>query len=267
MVLSATLDFILDAINTNEKTSEGFGKNIRGRIDIRNSASVSDGKYVLRNELADVLSAKYLGMNLFEKLCSDVPPEMPPIAKEYQKKPPCFTRLLALLVRDYRNKLRNPMGFLLAMVAAILIAAILGSLYFLMPVSAVSSKTTGIAFATYISLFFANFSMKRLPLERRIWLRDHDIHLYNSLEYYVSIFLSELPKDVFGAILFSSVIYWMMGLTASASAFLVFIGVSIATFMAASAFGNVLGAVSPSATLVGTLFGACQLFIVMTNGV
>jgi hypothetical protein len=78
-----------------------------------------------------------------------------------------------------------------------------------------------------------------------------------STRYYVSVVVSEMPKDLVSGVLFASVCYWMMGLLPMATNFFVFVGICCMTFLVASALGNFLGAFCPGASVVGALFGAC----------
>jgi ABC-type multidrug transport system ATPase subunit len=106
------MDYVLDLINTNEADITGFGKDIR-KNQTRKSVgkNVEKSDLIMREDLADMLGVQYLALNLYDKMFADLPSVMPPIVVEFQQRSNFGRRLFALLVRDFRNKFRNPWVF------------------------------------------------------------------------------------------------------------------------------------------------------------
>jgi len=118
----------------------------------------------------------------------------------------------------------------------------------------------------YLSTFFSGFALNLLPNERRIWLRDYDVHLYYSLEYFLSVVLCELPKDILSASIFSTICYFLMGFAADAGKFFLFLAVNVLNAIVLSGLCSILGAIAPSGLLAAIVFGIVLLFVTLTNG-
>ena len=72
--------------------------------------------------------------------------------------------------------------------------------------------------------------------------------MYSVTNYFLGKFLSTLPLDVFFPVLFSLVVYWMVGLNmTTASAFFLFLLAVLSITLCASSMGLLLGCMLPNA--------------------
>eukprot|EP00128_Syssomonas_multiformis_P012306 Colp12_sorted_trinity150504_noHs@9986 len=67
------------------------------------------------------------------------------------------------------------------------------------------------------------------PLERSVVLRERASGTYRVSPYFVGKIISELPRTLFFTMLFTIIMYWMVGLRATASAFFLFWAIQLLT--------------------------------------
>jgi len=71
--------------------------------------------------------------------------------------------------------------------------------------------------------------------------------MYSVVNYYLGKFLSALPLDIFFPIVFSLMMYWMVGLHSSAASFFLFLLAVFSLVMCATSLGLLLGCMLPNA--------------------
>ena len=76
---------------------------------------------------------------------------------------------------------------------------------------------------------------------------------YRLSSYYMAKFLSELPFNIIGPLIFSTVSYWIVGLRPDLWNFLIFIGLCILEAICAVALGIVVSAISPDVPTASAL--------------
>lgn len=294
------LDYVLDVINTNEAADELLGKNnnkepgmeqksqsfaqvIRGNSMINTVGSQAsllkerkkdslDGvelaplPHISRKDLAKHLSEEYRKYGLFEELCAMDPTSMPALDTASTEGSSSFTRLNALLKREFTQKLRNPEVTLTQVAGAIVLSTIIGSIYYLMSPTQVFNKTAGISFASLMVIFLVFHIILLFPVERQIWLRDRDNGLYRSLEYYWSVVIAGMPGDLISSFVLSTILYWMYGLLPNVGNYFTWVGFFFIIINCGSSIMYCFSAIAPSPSVANSLVSVILLFVMIFNG-
>jgi ABC-type multidrug transport system ATPase subunit/ABC-type multidrug transport system permease subunit len=281
------LDFVLDVINTNDseialgmesQASHSFAEIMRSASKLRQKQPIisTDGALetkirhldVDRKQLAHMLSCEYRKFGLFEKLCCDDPDmlTLPSIQTSAQQGSSVSTRLVALLHREFTQKLRNPEVHFTQVGGATILGLVMGSIYYQLSPTQVFDKTAALSFGALMCMFMVFHLILLFPVERNIWLRDRDNGLYTSGEYYASIVLAGMPGDIISCFILSSILYWMFGLQPSATHFFTFLGFMVLTICCANSMMLLGGAIAPSPSVATSLVSLILLFVMLFNG-
>ncbi|CAJ0582472.1 unnamed protein product, partial [Mesorhabditis spiculigera] len=116
---------------------------------------------------------------------------------------------------------------------------------------------------TYSTLFGI---LTFLPGDFPLVVREYHDGLYSVGAYYISRALSYVPLFTLDGVMMMTISYWMIGLNASISQFLLCIGISILIEQSASAFGVMLSTISPSYPVAVSLAGPLLTLLSLTGG-
>ena len=92
-----------------------------------------------------------------------------------------------------------------------------------------------------------------LALQRAVMRRERSGGLYRTSSFFLSKWLVEIPSNVLQKVPFFVILYWMVGLRASAGAFFIFLGVNCLHTIVAVCLGLFIGGLSPSLDLSNIL--------------
>ncbi|CEF66619.1 ATP-binding cassette sub-family G member 2 [Strongyloides ratti] len=159
-------------------------------------------------------------------------------------------QMIALIKRSFLVTLREPMLLKVRLFQSILIAVILGLVYFQTPVKqATVMNINGVLFQAVSNLnFMFQFVIVYIMCdELPIFLREHHSSLYRVDTYFLAKNIADIPQFILYPVTFSVILYWMVGLYSNIWTFLIFIitgtlvtnvAISIG-YMAACLFRNV----------------------------
>lgn len=174
-----------------------------------------------------------------------------------------LARMSVLLVRAYKNSLRNPMILGFNIMQNIVISLILDLCYGRLGYDqkGVLNREGVIFFcATHFVLSAAQVSAMTFPIERPIVLKEYKEGLYGIVEYFVAKFISELPSQIVGVFIFISILYFSVDLNQeSPDKYIILVCICILMNLCGSAYGKLGGAVSKdvqAATIWGPTIAA-----------
>uniref|UniRef100_A0A0K0E6J2 ABC transporter domain-containing protein n=1 Tax=Strongyloides stercoralis TaxID=6248 RepID=A0A0K0E6J2_STRER len=159
-------------------------------------------------------------------------------------------QMSALIKRSFLVTLREPMLLKVRLFQSILIALILGTVYFQTPVTqATVMNINGVLFQAVSNLnFMFQFVIVYIMCdELPIFLREHHSSLYRVDTYFLARNIADIPQFILYPLTFSTILYWMVGLYSNIWTFLIFVitgtlvtnvAISIG-YMAACLFRNV----------------------------
>lgn len=159
-------------------------------------------------------------------------------------------QLVLLTARAWRMNIRDPVSTVGRLAQTLFFAILLGIFYFdIDNNSAGVQDRNGAMFMMAINAVFLSVmnGVAAFPPERAIFLMEQSNDTYNSHMYFLAKTIAETPTQLFFPVLYSLVVYWLIGLTATASAFFVFILVIIMTSKCSYSFGLLATAFFPTA--------------------
>lgn len=179
-----------------------------------------------------------------------------------------FTEFGLLLSRSWRQQSRDHIPQIITVVQTVVIGFFLAALYSNMKNSStpVQDETGILFFICIFSAFGAMFgALNSFPMERSVVNRERASKMYHVLPYYLARFICDVPLRVGQGLLFGVIIYWIVGLNPSASAFFIFVCILIVEGLAAQGLGiavsagarneKVALAIAPAVTVILILFG------------
>ncbi|GAA6042344.1 hypothetical protein JCM8097_003859 [Rhodosporidiobolus ruineniae] len=129
---------------------------------------------------------------------------------------------------------------------SLVIALITGSVFYQLPTTAAGAFTRG--GALFIGIIFNGFeAFVALPHEmtgRPVTWKHGSYALYRPSATTLAVMLADLPNNLARMFIFSAVLYWMVGLHASAGAFFSYYITVVATFLATSSVFRFFGTVT-----------------------
>uniref|UniRef100_A0A0N4ZNY3 ABC transporter domain-containing protein n=1 Tax=Parastrongyloides trichosuri TaxID=131310 RepID=A0A0N4ZNY3_PARTI len=144
----------------------------------------------------------------------------------YKYKATYQQQLLCLIKRSFLVTLREPMLLKVRLFQSILIAVILGVVYFQTPVTqATVMNINGVLFqaVSNLNFMFQFVIVYILYDEQPIFLREHHSSLYRVDAYFIAKNVADIPQFVLYPVVFSTILYWMVGLYGNLWSFLIFV--------------------------------------------
>lgn len=183
-----------------------------------------------------------------------------------------FTEFGLLLARSWKQQSRDRIPQIITLVQTVVIGFFLAALYSNMANSEtpVQDETGILFFICIFSAFGAMFgALNSFPTERGVVNRERAGKQYHVLPYYLARFVCDIPLRVGQGLLFGCIVYWIVGLNPSASAFFIFVCILIVEGLAAQGLGvavsagsrneKVALAIAPAVTVILILFGGEEL--------
>ncbi|KAK0418639.1 hypothetical protein QR680_013683 [Steinernema hermaphroditum] len=162
----------------------------------------------------------------------------------------------AITKRSFLTYYREPMLFQVRFYQCVLVAAIFSMLYFQVPIKQETvMNVNGLLFLTVTSMNFmfqfavVEYFCNELP----IFLREHFSGLYRIDSYFVAKNLAELPQYILIPVVFSTIIYWMTGISGSITGYLTYVLVAILSANVGISIGY----------LMSCIFGTLSVAIMM----
>ncbi|WVR08472.1 hypothetical protein IAU60_005527 [Kwoniella sp. DSM 27419] len=156
---------------------------------------------------------------------------------------PFFTQVLIITKRQITLKFQDTFGITTGYATSLIIALIVGSVYFRLPESAAGAFTRG--GLLFLGLLFnALTSFSELPsqmLGRSVLYRQGEYRFFRPSAFAVAAVAADVPYNASNIFIFTIVLYFMGGLYSSAGAYFIFFLMVFTTFMVMSSFFRTLG--------------------------
>uniref|UniRef100_A0AC35TZN8 ABC transporter domain-containing protein n=1 Tax=Rhabditophanes sp. KR3021 TaxID=114890 RepID=A0AC35TZN8_9BILA len=144
----------------------------------------------------------------------------------HQYKATYCQQLRFLIHRGLLVTIREPMLLKVRLFQSIAIALILGLVYWQTPINQETvMNVNGLIFQSISNLnFMFQFVIVYLFCdELPIFLREHHSSLYRVDAYFIAKMIADIPQFVLYPVVFSTIVYWMVGLNATAWSFFIFL--------------------------------------------
>ena len=167
-----------------------------------------------------------------------------------------FWRQFALLfARSWRHARRCPVSSRAALSRSITMGLLVGFLYYDVDTSQVSvqDRTGALYFVLTTQIFSAQASLRVFLEERDLFLREHIAGAYSTGAYYWAKSLADTPLQLFNALLFSLLGYFLVGLQGSAYHLVTYCMTIVITTLAAESYVVFVGAAAPDDKVAAVL--------------
>ncbi|SCV67921.1 BQ2448_42 [Microbotryum intermedium] len=178
------------------------------------------------------------------------------------------SQVRALVVRQFELKLQNRLDLCVSFSTTIIIAIISGACYFQIPATAEGAFTRG--GAIFIALLFNAFqAFNELPtqmLGRPIMWKHANFAFHRPAATSLAATVADAPFSILSIFLFSVIIYFMAGLTSTASAFFTFFIIVLAGFFSLAAFFRLIGTLTASFDVAARLASVLITLMITYSG-
>lgn len=104
------------------------------------------------------------------------------------------------------------------------------------------------------------------PLERSIVTRERASNTYRTSAYFLSKTMTDLPKTLFFNVLFACIVYWMIGLTANFSSFVIFIVIIFLTSFLAESLAIAISVLAGDAQTAAAIIPVFVILAMLFGG-
>lgn len=163
-----------------------------------------------------------------------------------------FTQFSVLCVRSFKDVVRNRTTIFAQVLQNILVAILIGTVFLHIGSDQNSmKKRMPVLFFCAINqgMFGALIVINSFPSERKIVLRERAAGSYYVSAYYMAKITSEMILQVTSPIIFSAIVYFLIGLQPSAAKFFVFTSFMVLCSLAATSIALFVSAVCRTTTL------------------
>ncbi|KAJ1960331.1 ATP-binding cassette transporter snq2, partial [Dipsacomyces acuminosporus] len=177
-------------------------------------------------------------------------------------------QLRRLVIREWEMFLGNPSQIIFLVVYNIAFAIIVGTLFIRLPKNTSSFFTRG--GVLFFSLLFNTLtSLSEIPKAvtgREVVYKHKRLAMYHPAALSLSQTIVNMPFSLFQVVIFSSILYWAVGLQRTAGHFLSFILFLYAGSLCLTAFYRLIGNSSPNVDFGHTASGISLLFMILYVG-
>ncbi|CAL1279820.1 unnamed protein product [Larinioides sclopetarius] len=171
--------------------------------------------------------------------------------------------------RSWISLVRDPMVFKVRLIQSIVIALLLGLVFFQQKLNDKGiMNINGAIFLVLMNISFSNmFSVvNAFTLEQPIYLREHWNGLYRCDVYFLCKTLAEAPILVFMTTILVCIVYWLIGLNNDVGAFFIFLAIMILIANTAASFGYMISCMSSNLNVALSLATPLIMPLVLFGG-
>ncbi|KAJ4803787.1 ABC transporter G family member 45 [Rhynchospora pubera] len=169
------------------------------------------------------------------------------------------SQCLACLWKQHCTYWKNPDHNVVRFVNAFAMSLLLGTVFWQIGSTITSEQDVfnilGVAYGSALFLGFVNASILQpvVAMERAVFYRERSAGMYSSLPYAIAQMLIELPYMIVMVLIFSLIIYPMIGFQFTVAKFLWFILFMTLSFMYYTLYGMMCVALTPNVEIAGGL--------------
>ncbi|KAL6229440.1 hypothetical protein BDW75DRAFT_245735 [Aspergillus navahoensis] len=177
-------------------------------------------------------------------------------------------QLKACVIRQYQIIWGEKSTFFIRQFVSLAMALIVGSCFYNSPDTSAGIFTKGgaVFFSQVYQVTLAMAEVTGSFRGRPIVIKHKSFGYHHPAAYALAILAAELPVVVFQCTILTVVLYWMVGLKATAAAFFTFWIILIAITFCINAMFRAIGAASPNLEVASNLSGIIMKFLVMYTG-
>eukprot|EP01094_Clydonella_sp_ATCC50884_P008033 TRINITY_DN1730_c1_g2_i1.p1 TRINITY_DN1730_c1_g2~~TRINITY_DN1730_c1_g2_i1.p1 ORF type:complete len:375 (+),score=136.77 TRINITY_DN1730_c1_g2_i1:170-1126(+) len=169
-----------------------------------------------------------------------------------------FGQVKETVKRSFMNKYRAPEGNRTYLLTYFVMALVLGTLYWLQPLSQTGARNR-VALIYFLIVFASLGAIASIPgviLQREVYYREKPAFL-RPLAYFVAQVLAEVPLITIGSVMFGSIVYFMTGMNLDHTGehyFMFLLTYVLASYTCVS-FSMMMGCVAKTTEVANSLVG------------
>ncbi|MBZ3878829.1 ATP-binding cassette sub-family G member 2 [Sciurus carolinensis] len=167
--------------------------------------------------------------------------------------------------RSFKNLLGNPQASIAQILVTTILALVIGAIYFGLSIDSIGIQNrAGVLFFLTINQCFSSVSaMELFVVEKKLFIHEYISGYYRVSSYFFGKLFSDLlPMRLLPSVIFTCILYFMIGLKAQADAFFIMMFTLIMVAYAASSMGLAIAA-GQSVVSVATLFMTISFVFMM----
>jgi len=184
-------------------------------------------------------------------------------------RPSSWEQFGLLFKRNSQNFYRSKLATVARIMIAIIMGVIAGTIFLKTTVtpSGIADRT-GALFTIMLgcSVSVANNVVAVFPVERSVFLREYRSGTYNTLPYYVSKVITEIPMQIVVPIVQGSLLYWLADLNHDAGRYFTFLLVLVTLTLISTGIGLWISCAVESAFLAGVIVSPVLVLIMFLAG-
>jgi ATP-binding cassette subfamily G (WHITE) protein 2 len=230
-------------------------------LDVVTFVPGCDEQQILRNQktLEDFMTKKRKTMFETDLLNEDDFKEIE--SKQVWKTPrvkrsPWFQQFRVLTRRSFLDNLRNRTAIVAQILQNIVVAILIGFVFYhIGDGQASATKRQPVLFFCAINqgVFGALIVINSFPSERKIILRERAAGSYYASAYFMAKVVSDMFLQITSPLIFSSIVYWLVGFQYSVSKFFIFATFMVLCSLSATSIALFISAVCRTTTLAVTV--------------
>ena len=176
-------------------------------------------------------------------------------------------RIKLLSWRSWREITGDYFSIVASYIISLILALVIGGIYSDIGDDQLSIQNrNGLLFFMGVNMGFNGlFSvLNSFPKEKVIVNRERSAHAYGFLSYFASKFVVELPIKVFPAVIYSHVVYWMVGL--NKDRFGEFVGIMLVQILTCVMLGYAISATMPTIEASNAVGPLCMIIAILFGG-
>jgi len=173
-----------------------------------------------------------------------------------------FMQVYYLFGRNIKNQARNVKVIVAKLVVSVIMALFTGLLYLQLDNDQKSvGDRNGFLFFAVLQHGFPELNMALMtwPAEKPVFLHERSTGTYRVIPYIIAKAAAELPQQMFGPIIFSSISYWMIGLQPGVQEFFTFMAALFVSGHLSCSMGYMVG----SLVTIGMMAPICTALMVI----
>ncbi|CAI5784683.1 ATP-binding cassette sub-family G member 2-like isoform X1 [Podarcis lilfordi] len=260
-------DFFLDVINGD---STAVASNKTGEIEIDNI-----DEHISRDQtLAEKLAEKYSSSTYYQETKAELErlslgSQRETSFREITYSTPFFHQLKWVSKRTFKNLLGNPQASIAQLCVTVFLAAVVGAIFF-----GVTNDTTGLQnrigamfFMTTNQCFSSISAIELFVVEKKIFIHEYISGYYRISAYFFSKLMADLiPMRTLPSIIFTSIVYFMLGLKPTAEAFFIMMFTLMMVSYTATAMALAIAAGQSVVAVANLLMTITFVFMIIFSG-
>ncbi|XP_018102076.1 ATP binding cassette subfamily G member 2 (Junior blood group) L homeolog isoform X1 [Xenopus laevis] len=171
--------------------------------------------------------------------------------------------------RSFRNLLRNPQASIAQVLVTLVLALIVGAIFFGVKedVSGIQNRVGSLFFVTTNQCFSSVSAIELFIVEKKIFIHEYISGYYRlSAYFFAKLFTDLLPMRTLPSIIFTAVLYFMIGFKATAGAFFIMMFTLTMIAYTAASMALAVAAGQDVVAVANLLMTICFVFMIIFSG-